>query len=373
MKLFRKLIVLVLVSSLLSSGYTQSTGIPVTDPATALGTLSTLLQGAGSIDDALGSLLNLLDNFSWDGFVEFACQAAQTANQQAGSGESQTAEDIVCTIAGFYEEVQKIAEDGQATVDTLSASLFSEKAIANLGNGFFSSPQIEGWRERIQTALSSDNPQERLQAGMEIFREIGETEYNNQRAAATSGSTTDGIVSMVPILDFSNALALQNINRYNMQQFNAASNTKGTSDIANLQSGSKYSETASEGVKDVIAPKILGEAEAAVSTRATVQEVVSAITAYMAQDADQFAYLSDQLTLQAQQQVYTTSTMEIIATSVVEERVGEQRRRIATMNVAIANTTNRYQDSADQFVGVLRSFTIMGGERPDLIAIDYGY
>lgn len=340
--------------------------------AKAQTTLEDILAGAGSIDDALGSLGGLLDNFTWDGFIEFACQAAIAANEQAGSDTSQEAEDIVCSIAGFYEDVQELAEDGQETVDNLSSGIFTEDGVADLSFGFLSSGQIQGFDQRIRTALSSDNPQDRLSAGMAIFKEIAEMDYTNRRNAANSGNTPDSTTSMIPMLDFSNVVTLQETARNNMQQYVAASNTKGVSDIAKMQVDSKYTETAGEGVKDVIAPGILKEAEAAVSTRATVQEVVSAITAYMSQDADQFAYLSEQLTLQSQQQVYTTSTMQLVATSIIEERNSEVRKRTATMNVAIANSTNRFQNSADQFTGVLRSWLIINDEeRPSLISIDY--
>jgi hypothetical protein len=360
-------LLIVLVGLFLMLTPVKAQGFLPGDIDAARGTIDDVLKGAGTLGNTIGGLGNLIDDFSWDKFIGFACNAATTVDGAEQTTTSGDVKSITCDIASFYEEVKGLAEDNQLTIDDIAKSFFSETSLADLGLGFVTSEQLQGWGTRLNAALDSENPQDGLRLAEEIYREIGQTEYEN--SATTNMNSPDGIISMAPALELGRAFSIQETARNGVQQFQATANTQGSSDIARAQAESDFTETLGEGVKDTVAPAIRNEAYSAVSTRATVQEVVNSITAYMAQDADQFAYLSSQLTLQAQQEVYTTHTLQLVANSLLEDQSRETRSRQAELNTAITNNISSVQNSGDKFTGALRSFLSLDGQHdpvPDL-------
>jgi hypothetical protein len=376
MKPFRQRIVTLLVASLLlatvkASPVPTAGGTADPNPDRLAGILDGLLNGSGSINDALGSLGPLLDNFSWDKFMTFACKAATAANDQAGSGDAANAKDIVCSIGSFFGQLEDVTKDNKATIDDLAKQLFSDKSIADLGGGFFSSEQLGQWNEAFQKALNSENPQDIVALTEEMYKQTAETENQNMQQQVAQGNPVASTIYSSPLLQFGEVQGFQERARYGMQAAETMANTKATLDIATAQTQSTYVETAGKSVKNAIAPAIQMEAQTAVSTRATVQEVVTALTAYMAQDSDQFSYLSTQLTMQSVQEVYTTHTLQITANAMLTEQTREVKRRQSAISTAIAYNTNNITGSAAKFGGVARSFSKLQGDHPPLPNIDF--
>jgi hypothetical protein len=331
-----------------------------TTPTTGEGTDP--LAGAGSLDDTLGSLGGLLDNFTWDGFIDLACKLEGEDNEEGG---------VFCDIASFYNEVKDLAKDNETTIDDVASEIFSETSLADLALGFLSPEQQEEFGGLIEAALRADTPQERITLGKQAYEDVATAQWENYQKSIANGNLSDTTTSLSPVLQRGEATALQEQARIGTQTFQAASNTKGSSDIANAQVESTVVETMTEGVKDVIAPAVYKEAQTAVSTRATIQEVVSGLTKYMAQDADQFAYLSYQLTLQSQQQVYSTHSLQLIATSLLNQESEKVKSRQAAINAAITNNTNSVEGGAEKLTGTLRSWLSMKGGHERLPRIQF--
>lgn len=332
-------------------------------------TIDDILEGAGSLDNALNGLISLIDNgFKWDTFVTFACDSAKAADEYANSDLSKDAEEKVCDIAELYEEVQNLFEDSSVTVNDIGTEMFSENSFSEIGFGFLDSEQLRNVKEKIDQALDNEKPQDRIAQAEEIFREAARAELENRE---NMDFVAEDIIGFSSVLELGKIDAAQDFARDNMQQFQVAANTKGSFDIAKTQADSDYAEAVSGGVKDVIAPIIRHKSESAVSTRATVQEVVGAITSYMAQDADQFAYLSTQLSLQAQQSVYTTHSLQVVASTLVSEQSQKTRERQARIDAAITNSTNIVSDGAVKLVSTLSSFSSLQGDDEPLPPIEY--
>jgi hypothetical protein len=97
------------------------------------------------------------------------------------------------------------------------------------------------------------------------------------------------------------------------------------------------------------------------------------MTRYMEQDADQFAYLSEQLTLQSQQEVYSTHVLQTLATTMLEEQSREIKARQSAVNQAAYQKIQEVTRSVDGVVNVAQSFmTLTGDHEPlDLSLFDY--
>jgi hypothetical protein len=323
------------------------------------------LAGAGN---TITTLIDLIDDFNWNNFMNFACNAAGTADDIDQSQTSADARDIVCGIDGFYDQVVGLAEDSEATLD-FGEEFFSEDLLSNLAFGIFTPEQVQDWETNLDALLNSENPQEAVAAAQELYNRVGQTQFDNN--FSTNVFSPNGIVSTSPILELGRVQSIQESTGNAVQQVQTAANTQGSADIAQAQVESEYPEVLREGIQDQVAPAIQDQAYSAVSTRATIQEVVNSITAYMAQDADQFAYLSSQLTLQAQQQVYTTHTLQITANALLEERSQEARSRQANIDLAATNNINKVTTVGEQLAGTMTSFLALDGENDPLPDLEY--
>jgi hypothetical protein len=309
------------------------------------------------------SIYSLFKDFSWDKFMDIACQTATGANGD-GTGDSQTAQEITCKIGDMYERVASIAEDG-ITFREVADEVLKEVSLADLGVDFLSAEQFETLGSRVVGVFNSDAPIfERVAEMYDIGKEGVDLMEASYRSG--NGGTAHDLINFSPLLTQARNTWNQEQARTNGTMLETYLSLEGVQDIATSQVESTFTETHGEGVKDVVAKFINREAQSAVSTRATVQEVVSAITAYMAQDADQFAYLSEQLTLQAQQEVLTTNVLQKQAVALMEMKNMEIAERESNIQAAIQNSQSIIADQGKKVISVFQSFGNFDGDHEAL-------
>jgi hypothetical protein len=369
-------LLVVLVGLFLMLTPVKAQGFLPGDIDAARGTIDDVLNGAGTVEDTIGSLAGVIDNFSWDGLLDFACNAATTVDGAEQTTTSGDVAEVACGVAGFLEEVTALTENGAVTIDDVAQTLFSNSTLFDLTmGGLLTGEELQGYQQQIEAALDSDTPQEAVEAARDLFTDVAQTQYENYDKAPEGSveGVADGAIDLSPNLQAVRALGIQEQANNSTAQFQTMVDTRASSEIAQAQAESTFAEDLNEGVQEKLAPALREEAYSAVSTRATVQEVVNSITRYMEQDADQFAYLSEQLTLQSQQEVYSTHVLQTLATTMLEERSQELKSHQSAINLAIYRNTETINQSVDQVANVAGSFTEFKGEHEplDLSLFDY--
>jgi hypothetical protein len=332
-------------------------------------TLDDILANAGSIGNAVGSLEGLIDNFTLDGFLDFACKSATAANGVEQSGESQDAQETICTITSMFNEVEDLFEENDTTMEE-SQGLFADSSLfgMNVGNLISGNPdQLTGVMKEIEAFLAEEDPSTMTEMARTTFEKMAVTEARNYEVATPGSIQGDFNEAMKsnPQLGMAHVQGLYQQADLNTKRVENMAALEGSRSIAQAMSDSTSPDQLVESItpgkdKKGVAPAIRDEANAAVSTRATVQEVVEAITYYMEQDVRQFAYLSEQLTLQAQQQVYTGKMLQMSADAILAEQKQENAQSRAKLEAAVHEVDVQVTDSADNVTTMARALIALG-------------
>jgi hypothetical protein len=354
---------------LMGQNFTNAQGFLPGAPTPTGGTAPDPLAGAGSIGTALGSLGGLIDDFTFDKFLDFACQAATAANGEAQSGESQGAQDTICTITSMFTEVEGLFDENEQTMEE-SQGLFADSSLfgMNVGNLIAGNPgQLEGVMKEIEAFLAEKDPSKMTEMARATFEKMAVTEARNYEVATPGSIQGDFNTAMEsnPQLGMAHVQGLYQQADLNTKVVENMAALEGSRGIAQAMSDSTAPDKLVEAItpgkdKKGVAPAIRDEANAAVSTRATVQEVVEAITYYMEQDVRQFAYLSEQLTLQAQQQVYTGKMLQMSADAILAEQKQENSQARAKLEAAVHEVTVQVTDSGEKVTTMARALVALG-------------
>jgi hypothetical protein len=341
-----------------------------------------ILEQAGSqsgsgewawLDAALGnagSLTNLINDFSFENLLGFGCGAATSADEVATEQNSPDAgtygevASTVCSIEQYYQEIQALSTNYEEIFKTWGKNLFTDFLQYDLGLGTdFSREELQGYIDQVDQIIAGDEDPDKL---ISVMQDVAAKKAEkNQQALANAPEGSQEYVfeqwmQQNPQIRWMNG-ALE-IAKYNntVTQGQSMSNLLQSGKIADTQMESDVMDTLNKNVNEVVAPLIRDEAKTAVSTRATIQEVVNALTIYMQQDVDTMTHLSKQLAMQSQQEVYTAQQLNTLVNTLLQE----ERNRIEEQQTALrqgANKIQTEQDKAtDMFVGVGTSMVKAG-------------
>jgi hypothetical protein len=339
------------------------------NPVEAQSTLDDILNNAGAIGNTIGSLGGLIDDFTFDRFLDFACEAATTADDIDESGASEDAQDIVCNINSMFQEVTELFDENETTMEE-SQGLFADSTLfgMNIGSLLAGNPeQVSGLFEEIEAFLEEESPSTMTEKARTTFESAALTEATNYEFATPGSIQWDFNERMKynPQLGMAHVQGLYQQTDLNTKRVEAMAALEGTRGIAQAMTESTNPDQLVEAItpgKDNkgIAPAIREDAITAVSTRATVQEVVTAITYYMEQDVKQFAYLSEQLTLQSQQQVYTTKILQLSADAILAEQSQENAQARARLEAGVHEVGVQVENSADSVKKMAEAYVYVG-------------
>jgi hypothetical protein len=319
-------------------------------------TLDDILANAGSIDNAVGGLFNLVDDFSFDNLLSFGCTAATAADEVAQSTESPdsgTYSDVkgtVCSLGEYYAEIKDLSQNYEEIFKGWGKNLFTDFVQYDLGLGTsFSRAELEGYTDEIKAVIEGDEDPDKL---IGIFQEIAQKKTSKNyetyanAAEGTAEAAYEEAMANSPSLRTQQGLIeiekYQNLTTRGQSMANLLQSGK----IADTQMESDVMENIDTSVNKKVAPGLRENAATAVSTRATVQEVVNAITAYMQQDADTMTHISKQLALQSQQEVYTAQQLGILVDSLLKE----ERSKLEAKQAAFRNGFSKYEKESGQAV-----------------------
>jgi hypothetical protein len=356
MKPLRQLIVLVIVMSFLTS-HVQASKVPDGAGGNPAGGISPEdINFWAGIAGGIGGLLN---DFSWNKIPGFACKTATAVNGRENTGTSGGAQKTLCGLAATYDSAKKLTDNYDKTLHTWGKNLFLDFATKDLGLGsYLTREQLAGFTTRVEAALNDrEDPLKIVTEFSKIAKEKTAMENANYASApeGTLENTYYNIMQQSPVLKMQQGLSQLEKEQIAITQGQSMTNVMQSGRIAEEQNASQFQEDHNDAVQQ-IAPAILDEATSAVSTRATVQEVVTAITIYMQQDAQQFAYLSEQLAIQTQQQVYVTNELHLLTQSMMEERLNEIQARQYALKNALNTNVKKYETAADRMITVGKSF-----------------
>jgi hypothetical protein len=364
---FFLLVVLVGLFLLLTPAKAQ--GFLPGDIDAARGTIDDVLKGAGTVDNIVGSLGGLIEDFTFDKFLASLCPIATAVNGEIQDTGSQDAQDTICTITSMFDQVNELFDVSETTMEN-AQGLFADSSLfgMNVGNLISGNPeQLEGILGEIEAFLEEKDPSKMTEMARATFENMAVTEARNYETAPEGSIQGDfnNAMESNPQLGMAHVQGLYQQADLNTQQVEAMAALEGSRGIAEAMSTStspdKLVESITPGEDDKgIAPALRNEANAAVSTRATVQEVVEAITYYMEQDVRQFAYLSEQLTLQAQQQVYTGKMLQLSANAILAEQKQENDQARAKLEAAVHEVTVQVETGADNVMVMARAFNSVG-------------
>jgi hypothetical protein len=377
MKPFRKFTILLLISSLLFSSFAQTapTGGGGGTPGGGgggltglLGTLNSVLGNLGSIQAAWGALEGLFSgDFSFTKLLDAACKAA-TAAEGVATSEGSTdagygdAKKGFCGLSNFVADIETKGNDIEGILESFSKNVFgSAIQTASVLGANVTPEQAAEWQTTLNSILSGESKD--IPARMQAFAEnIANTERNNNRTApnSTAAGVTNDIATLAPGLQYTldrdyifQAVNYRSLGQSITNSIMAAEIAKRLSKDTTLMDYYKLTEQA-------VAPDIRKEARTSVSTRATVQEVVNAITRYMEQDAHNTAFLSDQLTAQVQQQATTNHQLHLMTQSMIEKDIRESQEKMGAIQKQLFETKAQLEGLTNQLTAVMCSFVNLG-------------
>jgi hypothetical protein len=323
-----------------------------------------ILAGAGSLDDALNGLFTLFDDFSLENFASFACSSATAANEIEGSGDSQTAQDIACSIAALPEEIESLLENYETLIQDAGKDFFEYVTASAVGSdNYLTAEQIETYVTRMKTALDEyEDPETFLQETYAIIDESSAAENANFDAAPEGSSEA----AFRDALNFNPALATS----YGLGQIEEAETMRrdsqsvaGMMETANASEistkTSEFQDELADAINQEIAPELRDDAATAVSTRAVTQTLVDAVTMYMQQEVTSDANLSKQLAMQSQQEVYTTQALHMLVQSLSQEQRTKVQQEQTALKTAISEHKKKVEGSVDTTTNMGLSFTTL--------------
>ncbi|MGL4610854.1 MAG: hypothetical protein ACRCYY_14455 [Trueperaceae bacterium] len=329
-------------------------------------------QSTEDILGTIGDLIGLIDDFSWEKVPDFACQTA-TGGDGEGGGDAGGA---LCGMAAVFDDVEELTQNYEDAIDTWSKDLFREFAGNNLGLGaYLTSGQLEDLGLRIDEVLAileeegteDWNPTVIIEEFDKMGREITAMENANLENAkeGTLEHTYNEVLKGSPPLQMQHGLSQLERQEIIITQGQSKANFEQSSRISKTQNNSLLQEDHVEVVEE-IAPQIQDEAQTAVSTRATIQEVVNAMTIYMQQDAQQFAFLSEQLAKQTEQEVYALQELQILTQNMMKDRLAELQGRQDAIKNAIYANVDSYEGAVDKVSTMGGSFAVLGKQPANL-------
>lgn len=334
------------------------------DSAAAIGYFCAIAQ---ALSGFLSGDMTLSDLFA------SACEAATNVDavdegqdNNPEDGDLENAKKAACKVSQIAEQINKLLEDTHLTVEDIANSPLAEDIIYSLGG---SPEQVKAYAQRIDGIINGNkSASEIAQESIELAKDIVEDEWKNRDSAEGTADMAREYFGVVePYLE---ARDLQKFARLLSARFQLAANTQGSGETLKTQDP-ELATAITETVENVAAPKHRAEAATAVSTRATVQEVVNVMTAYMEQDATQFARLSQQLTGLAMQMVYTTHSLQLAADAIIAQESEEDREKQANLEAAANNGITRITDVGKLVEVVLASYTQYDGEYEAIVASNY--
>lgn len=343
------------------------------------GTLGAILGNLGPISSAWGAITGIFEGeFSITKLFDAACASASAANsvsQSTGNpGGNATLKADLCGLSTFARDVETRGENIEDVIVNFGKGMFSSVAEAASTLGLNVTPDQALQFQTQMTEILNGEPEEIPQAMLGLFQDNINTRMDNIQSApdGTSDAVLRDTMALAP------NLALQQAEGY-VEQGQALeslgqgiSNSMMSVDLATRQSQDTTLEKQSQSVTEVTAPMIRQQANAAVSTRATVQEVVNAITRYMEQDAYSQAFLNEQLVNSSQQQAYTNHQLYLIAQSMYQDNIKQSQEKQAKAQQALFATKQALEMRTNQLAATLGSFGLLGNDTDTNIGIYEG-
>ncbi len=371
-------------------GFNPNAPVPTVPAGTAgafggltgiLGPLNSVLGNLGSIQAAWGALEGLFSgDFSFTKLLDAACKSATAAEGVATSEESPDAEDYgeakkgICGLSTFVTDVETRGDDIEGILESFSKNVFGSVMTTASALGADITPeQAAEWQTTINDILAGDSKDIPTR-----MQQLADTIINGQRDTAraapngTSARVLSDTARLAPNLQYQ-------LDRESVVQgmgYNALgqsiTDSLGSAELAKRQAEDTTMARYNEMNTEVIAPDIRKEARTAVSTRATVQEVVEAITRYMEQDSHNITFLSEQLTNQVQQQAYTNHQLHLMTQSMIQKDIKESQERQAQIQQSLFMTQQRLEGLTNQLTSVLGSFIPLGNDTATNVGIANG-
>jgi hypothetical protein len=333
-----------------AQGFVPGTPTP-SAPTPGGGGTNDPLAGAGGVIDGL---FNLTNNFTFDGLIGFGCTAATAADEYAQSTESPDSgtysdvADTVCSLGEYYTEIKGLSQNYEEIFKGWGKNLFTDFMQYDLGLGTsFSRAELEGFSERIKAVVEGDEDPDKL---FGVFQQIAQEKATKNQETytnapeGTSAAAYEKAMANSPSLRTQQGLIEMEKYQNTMTQGQSMANLLQSGKIADTQMESDVMESLNKDINEQVAPGLREDAATAVSTRATVQEVVNTLTLYMQQDVDTMTHISKQLALQSQQEVYTAQQLGIVADSLLKE----ERSKLEAKQAALRNGFSKYEKEFGQ-------------------------
>lgn len=313
-------------------------------------TLDDILENAGSIDDALNGLFTLFDDFSFENFASFACSSATAANGIEGSEDSGTAQDIACAIAALPEEIEALLESYETIIQGESKEFYTSiMSFATGSENYLSADQIAEFAGRWDQALENyEDPETFIEETSSIIADSSVAENANYEDAPEGSIEADFNEAMTFNPTLRASYGTQQIREAEVKKRDALS-VMGVMESANASEistmTSQYQDELMDYINEEAAPALREDAATAVSTRAVAQTLVDAVTVFMQQEVTSDANLSKQLSVQAQQQMYTNHELHLLVQSLSQEQLREIQAQQTAIKNMVSQKSQQNEDS----------------------------
>jgi hypothetical protein len=294
-----------------------------------------------------------------------------TSNDGSSSGGEQKVTEVACGVLSVVENIASGGENLEAILETYGKDAFVYM-LTNLSDDV-TAEQAQALQQVIAAAVNGeveDLPGEIAAIGENYVK----TKIANLENASegTSESVLKDIATLVRSLKYQ--IAQESLKQAGDVEVigQSQANHKASEEIARRETEDTTMQKQHEIVTEDVTPILRQEATTSVSTRATVQTVVNAITQYMEQDSANMSVLNGRLVQQIQQQAHTNHQLYLLVQSLKQESLEESQRKEAQLEQQLNAQWRALSTSINQFYAMTHNFGSLGNTTWENIAIAQG-